>query len=142
MASSYNDLNQQRNNAYWKKYQAEKRISENQRLLDERLYPAKASLAEQHERCISLEDSHKQIEKEDFEWKGQTFIDFESKLDEIKNKNEDYRKRHLDEARDALNDEITRIENLIYSDRGIIYQMWGVINSIGNEIENLFNEWG
>ena len=45
----------------------------------------------------------------------------------------------IDAALDAVNDEITRCENTIYSNNGLLGRLRSYLNSLLNDLENMFN---
>ena len=72
-------------------------------------------------------------------WKGQTFSDFESAGDDLISENNYYYKHSLDATHDAINDEITRLQNQINNEYGLLGRLASAINSLKNEIRNFFN---
>lgn len=72
-------------------------------------------------------------------WRGQTFRDFQSRGSTLTAENNTFYRASLDAALDAVNDEITRLENQKYNEYGLLGRLSSAINSLANKIENFFN---
>lgn len=72
-------------------------------------------------------------------WEGQTKTVFLIKGKAMTSENDYYYKKSLDRILDALNDEITMLENKRNREYGILGDLASLINSLVNEIENFFN---
>ena len=91
--------------------------------------------------CDSFRDVKKSVQRvirDDYDWTGENFSRFSTYSSSLMDENDAYG-RNLDAVRDAINDEITRLENDMYRQEGLIGYLRALLNSLANEIQNLFN---
>lgn len=137
--SEYRSLCSQRNSAESQRAAANNTIEECQYKI-RRLQNAKETLAAQKGAFKTLKNTDKEtIESKGSDWIGQNFKDFQSKGNELMTENDNYYTNSLDAALDAINNEITRLQNMIYEKYGLIGRLTSWINSLSNKIENFFN---
>lgn len=136
--AEYNKLVSQRNSARAQYNSCSSRINDCDELL-RRLRKAKTAIKEQKETFKSIKKSDKNISKEKHDWEGSTYNSFKKKMGSLVDENEYYYKNSLDHVLDAINDEITRIENKKNDEKGLLGRLGSWINSLSNEIENFFN---
>lgn len=75
-----------------------------------------------------------------YSWAGDRYESFlRNEAGEVTGFNDYYYNYCIDHVLDSLNDEITRIENLILKEKGILGKLGAKLNSLLNEIENFFN---
>lgn len=79
------------------------------------------------------------IYAEQCDWIGSNYTLFTNNMLGVANANYTYYTNSLDYVLDAVNDEITRIENLILKEETILSGLWSLINSLSNELEKLLN---
>lgn len=103
------------------------------------LKKAKESVSDLKKDFNSNQKLDKKLYKEKKEWEGSNHDQFKSNMEILVAQNEDYYKNGLDKVLDALNDEITRLENKLNDDRGLWGWLCSKFNSLGNEIEKMFN---
>ena len=72
-------------------------------------------------------------------WKGETFSVFAAKGNHLLEENNNFYKNSLDAAHDAINNEITRLQNQINNEYGLLGRLASTINSLANRIINFFN---
>lgn len=137
--SEYNSLCSQRSSAINQRTAANNTIEEcNYKI--ERLKRTKETLTAQKSAFKTLKKADEEtIESKGSEWIGQNFRDFQSKGDELITVNDTYYTSSLDAALDAVNNEITRLQNIVLEKYGIIGKLTSWINSLSNKIENFFN---
>ena len=135
--AEYEALKRQRSDAEREYRQRENRIHEYDYLLS-RLRPAYRELYDEKHtfREIWAQENKNANEKRD--WKGSHYNRFETDANMICEEDRSYH-RSLDYTLDALNDEITRIENLRMQEYGILGRLGSWINTLANKIENFFN---
>lgn len=117
---------------------AKKRMAHYEGLL-ERLKPVKkeiSSLKYAFLYDVKKPDAHN---KESDLWVGEQYRGFQRDIEALESENDNYYRGSLDYILDALNDEITRVENLYLAEQGLVGRLAGVINSLANEVENFFN---
>lgn len=119
--------------------EAKRRIEANTDTL-RRLENAKKRIRLLKDEFKSIEKANKELKKEKHKWKGERQNKFMQDMRHIDSVCHYYYLNHLDRIHDEINDRMTKIENEIMSDNGIIGNLAASINSIGNEIENLFNQ--
>ena len=94
-----------------------------------------------YECCDSFKDVKKNVKRlvrDDYKWTGENYNLFSSYSSSLRGANDDYY-RNLDEARDSINDEITRLENEMYRQEGLIGHLRALLNSLANKIQNVSN---
>lgn len=106
-----------------------------------RLKRTKAILTEQKRTFASIKKNDKDIvdKKKRSAWSGSCFSSFRSSGGALIDTNEGFYRNSLDGALDAVNDEITRLENQKYNEYGLLGRLSSTINSLANKIENFFN---
>ena len=135
----YNRLVNQRSDA-WRRYNNSQNTIEDCEYKISRLKRTKDALTQ-------LKSSFAEVRKSDERavrdkrnnWKGQKFDDFQKKGSVMISEDEIFYEGSLDAALDAVNNEITRLENVKYNQFGILGQLSSWINSLSNAIENFFN---
>ena len=106
----------------------------------ERLKKTKESLSDAKKTFSSVKSSDDEvIEKKRSEWVGENFQLFQIKGIDVVTENSRYFTNSLDMALDAINNEITLLENQIYESRGVLGRLQSWLNSLANRIENYFN---
>ena len=91
--------------------------------------------------CDSFRDVKKDVRRvlrDNYDWTGENFNRFSNYSSFLRDENENYY-RNLDDARDAINNEITRLENDMYRQEGLIGYFRALLNTIANKIQNFFN---
>lgn len=137
--SEYESLKAQRRNARGQYQATQGRIEDCEYRLS-RLRRTKATLTEQKSLFKTLKNEEKTaVEKKRDNWMGQTFRDFQTKGNDLLSENESFFTGSLDAALDAVNNEITRLENQIANEYGLLGRLASWINSLSNKIENFFN---
>ncbi len=105
----------------------------------ERLKEAKQSIKSQKEEVSSKKYdasvSHAFIR----EWKGTRKDEYQAQVEEGLLSGYGTYYNQTDQALDEINDEITRLENEVYEQEGIIGWLHSRVNSLRNTIENLMN---
>ena len=114
------------------------RIEENEYLL-KRLRSVKETVAEQKKAFKQIKKDDKNTIKDKYSWKGSNYNDFKSKGADLLDEDERYYKHSIDYVLDSLNNEITRIENEILKEYGLLGRLGSAINSLTNKIVNFFN---
>lgn len=106
-----------------------------------RLKRTKTILAEQKRAFASIKRNDKDIVDKERQgaWSGSCFSSFRSSGGALVDTNEEFYRNSLDGALDAVNDEITRLENQKYNEYGLLGRLSSAINSLANKIENFFN---
>ncbi len=104
-----------------------------------RLRPVKNTVSDLKDRFRDIKKADEKLLDEKREWTGQKYSDFLVKGQDVEGCNSYYHKYVLDHVLDALNDEITRIENLRLEEYGLLGRLGAKLNSLGNAIENFFN---
>lgn len=106
-----------------------------------RLKRTKETLTEQKRAFSAIKKDDKGIveQKKRSTWSGTRFSDFRSSGELLVETNETFYRISLDGALDAVNDEITRLENQKYNEYGLLGRLSSTINSLANKIENFFN---
>ena len=136
--TDYNSLRTQRNNKQLEYDQTKRRIARYEERL-ERLKPVKREISELKDVFslrVKLQD-HYNINSRS--WKGTKYdrlLDFADQIDE---ENRTYFFDSMDYVLDALNSEITRLENLCLKEYGLLGKLLSAINSLTTMIENEFN---
>ena len=74
-----------------------------------------------------------------YAWKGAKYDVFSGYASSLMEANKNYYD-NLDNARDAINSEIGRLENQLYSQDGLLGQLRSLINTLARKIENFFND--
>ena len=92
-----------------------------------------------HDAFGSVIRNDKNTVKDQYEWTGRRYQDFVSDGDELCSINENYRDYSLDKVLDALNNEITRYENLYLEEHGLLGRLTAKLNGLINQIENWVN---
>ena len=137
--NDYASLESQKRNAQSQYNSTKDRIEEYEHNIS-RLKTVKAALAEQKE-------SFRSIMTKDIvlflpigrRWKGQTYQDFKTKGSDLIDEDNAYYITALDAALDAVNLEITRLQNKIYNEYGVLGRLASLINNLTTAIENCFN---
>lgn len=137
--SEYASLQAQRRNAQ-SDYNAAKECIEDCEYKIRRLHKAKTTI-------VGLKAEFKALKKSDaetitskgYEWVGQNYKNFQSKGDSLISINESYDTGSLDASLDAVNTEITKLENLRLQEYGLLGKLAAWINSLTNTIDNYFN---
>lgn len=104
-----------------------------------RLRAAKESIADLKSDFKDNKKLDKKMKKEERKWEGSTNDTFKSKMDVLIDTNDDYYKYSIDYTLDSINNEITRLENVKLSEKGLLGRLGASINSLANKIENFFN---
>ncbi len=126
-------------NATQRSYNAcENRIEDCDELL-RRLRPAKESIEDLKESFKENKKLDKKLKKEKRKWKGSTNDKFITEMESLIEVNDDYFENSLDVVLDAINTEITRIENIRLKEKGLLGRLGASLNSLANKIENFFN---
>ena len=105
----------------------------------ESLKPAKERIAAAKDAFRDIRRQEKRELNESTDWKGSTKQDFKNRISDILDENDLYYSDTLDTALDSINDEITRLENKVMEEYGLLGRLGSWINSLANEIENFFN---
>lgn len=136
----YESLKAQRRNAQAKYNATLGRIEECEYKIS-RLKRTKATLTEQKRSFASIKKDDKTIvdQKKRSAWSGSCFSSFRLFGAALIDTNEGFYRNSLDGALDAVNDEITRLENQKYNEYGLLGRLSSTINSLANKIENFFN---
>lgn len=136
----YESLKAQRRNAQAKYNATLGRIEECEYKIS-RLKRTKATLTEQKRSFASIKKDDKTIidQKKRSAWSGSCFSSFRLSGAALIDTNEGFYRNSLDGALDAVNDEITRLENQKYNEYGLLGRLSSTINSLANKIENFFN---
>lgn len=135
--AEYESLKRQRYDAEREYRMRENRIQEYDYLLG-RLRPAYRELYQEKHTFKDIWNQDKNLADEKRQWKGSNFDRYQRGANTICDEDRNYHKS-LDYALDALNDEITRIENLRLQEYGILGRLGSWINTLANKIENFFN---
>ncbi len=112
---------------------------ENCEYLLKRLKPVKEDLTELKKEFKSNKKTDSRLKDKKYKWKGSKYSDFDYRMETVVEANDSYYKGSIDYVLDSLNDEITRIENQRLNELGLLGRLGSMINSLANEIENLFN---
>lgn len=104
-----------------------------------RLKIVKETVEEQKSRFKALKKEDERIIEAKRSWEGETKKTFVDKGSSMIDENNYYYKYSLDYVLDALNDEITRLENKKYAEYGVLGNLVSLLNSLANKIENFFN---
>ena len=134
----YNRLVNQKKSKQRQYNQCAARIEENEYLL-RRLKPVRDTVAAQKKEFKQIKKEDKNTVKEKYSWEGKNYNDFKSKGNSMMDENEYYYKYSIDYVLDSLNNEITRIENNIMKEYGLLGSLGASINSLTNKIANFFN---
>lgn len=134
----YEGLISRRDNARGQ-YNASMRRIEDYNYMIRRLKNVKTMISDEKKAFKTLKKADEEILDAKRNWEGQTKTDFLTKGDAMTSENNYYYKNSLDRILDALNDEITRLENKRNREYGILGDLASLINSLANEIENFFN---
>ncbi len=112
----------------------------NQRLQHQvdRLNQVKRIVTEQKFNFRPIWGAVSKIIDDSYGWKGNNYDNFQSNGSYLKSDNNRYY-NSIDDVLDAINDEITRLENQIYENEGLIGKLKSWINTLTNRMENLFN---
>lgn len=121
----------QLSNAIWTRDAIQEKI--------DRLITAKQTLGNCYDSYSDISRAVKSDVRGSYEWKGSQYDDFSEIGGALISANRTYND-NIDEARDAINIEIARLENEIYRQDGIIGQLRSLINSLVHRIENFFND--
>ena len=103
-----------------------------------RLNEVKQTLITEKALFASVKSACKSVIETPEVWKGKNRSDFDENGYDLVQLNETFF-RDIDSALDAVNNEITRYENTIASNRGILGRLWSYFNSLANTIENWTN---
>ncbi len=114
------------------------RISDCRKKL-ERLKPAKKRISELKSDFRTIQTREKNYLNRSRDWTGQTEREFRRLAQDVVDENKSYLSNSLDYALDAINDEITRLQNKIMEENGLLGKLGALINSLRNEIEKLLN---
>lgn len=137
--AEYNDLVYQQKCAEEQARQARQRLARYQERA-ERLKPVyRRVYALKHEDFDAIIKKDENIVSGSYEWIGSRYDSFQRDGEDVRGENNRYRDNSLDMVLDALNDEITRYENLCMEEYGLIGRLGAKINSLINRIENYFN---
>ena len=136
----YESLKAQRRSAQARYNAALGRIEECEYKIS-RLKRTKATLTEQKRSFASIKKDDESIidQKKRSAWSGSCFSSFRSFGAALIDTNEGFYRNSIDGALDAVNDEITRLENQKYNEYGLLGRLSSTINSLANKIENIFN---
>lgn len=104
----------------------------------ERLTPVKRILTEQKELFRIVKSKCNTNLEAPEEWKGRTKVQYDQHSMALKQGNESFY-QDMDAALDAVNNEITRCENAIYSNNGLLGRLRAYLNSLLNDVENMCN---
>lgn len=107
-------------------------VKENEKKI-QKLETAKKSVKE-----VKEELRNNKIDINCDEWKG---INANNYRDFIDNTIDEFNEYYslVDDVEDSINDEITRLQNEIYNNEPIIGKLKVLLNSLKNEVENIFN---
>lgn len=135
--ASYEQLVCEKETAERNKAEAEntKRAIENK---IDRLNTVKSTLAGLYESYSGINTSVKKVVDQDYEWKGSNYDSFSNNGSLLVSASKQYYK-NIDEARDSINSEITRLENEIHKQILLIGSLVALINTLASKIENFFN---
>ena len=137
--AEYNDLVCQRNRAEEQAQQARARLARYQERA-ERLKPVyRRVYALKHEDFDAIIKKDNNTVGGSYAWIGSRYDSFQKDGEHVRGENTQYRNDSLDLVLDALNDEITRYENLCMEEHGLLGRLGAKINSLINRIENYFN---
>lgn len=136
--AEYNQLVSEKTSAESQYSACEGRIEDCEYLL-RRLRAAKRSITELKGEFKTNKKLDKKLHEESHDWKGSTYNSFSSKMETLREENENYYKHSIDHILDSLNNEITNVENRHMQEYGLLGQLGSWINSLANKIENFFN---
>ena len=136
--SEYNRLVNDKANAQYKLNNAIKQRDVIQYKID-RLKTAKAALAEEYSSFSDVKRTVKRDVQQKYEWEGAQYDRFSGYGTALVNAYQIYH-ANLDDARDEINLEISRLENQLYEQEGLMGQLRSLINSLVHRIENFFND--
>lgn len=118
---------------------AQKRIEEYEARL-RRLRPVKETVAAKKREFDGVRSKDKTAITKKYNWQGEKYKTFsDDKGEDLLNEDDLFYKQGLDKVLDALCDEITRLENLIAGEHGLIGRLYALFNSIMNAIETATN---
>ena len=120
----------QLSNAIWTREAIQEKIDQ--------LKTAKRTLGNCYDSYSDISRAVKSDISASYEWNGSQYDRFSEFGDSLITANKTYND-NIDEARDAINSEIARLENEIYRQDGIIGQLRAWINTLAHKIENFFN---
>ena len=135
--AEYDNLVRQKDSAQSQYNACSSRIEECDYLL-RRLRPAKEAIVDLKSAFKSNKKVDKKIYNDKHEWEGSTYDSFKSKMSYALETDEIYFDS-IDSVLDALNNEITRVENERMKEYGLLGEIGSWINSLANKIENFFN---
>lgn len=136
--AKYNSLKSKKKNLKYQKSECENRIAENEYKI-KRLKKAKKNVTELKTEYRNLKRNDNALKNRNATWKGSTLKKYKSEGEEVNTENGNYYKQGLDRVLDSLNNEITRLENENYNEKGFLGKIVSSINSLTNKIENFFN---
>lgn len=138
--------NSEYENLLSQKYSAESRYNATQNRIEDyeyrikRLKAARDIVADQKTDFRNVKRSDKGIiDAKQSGWRGQTYQDYCAKGNEMTLENDRYCQNTLDAALDALNNEITLLQNEKLHEYGILGDLASWINSLINKIDNFLN---
>lgn len=134
----YEELKSQQRTARNRYNASQERIEEYDYLI-RRLKKVKEEVKEQKSRFKTLKKADEKILDAKRSWEGQTKKSFATKGESMAAENDYFYKYSLDYVLDALNDEITRLENKRNAEYGVLGNLASLLNSLANKIENFFN---
>lgn len=134
----YENLKSQQRTTQRKYIASQERIEEYDYRI-RRLKNAKETVKEQKSRFKALKKDDERIIEAKRSWEGETKNTFVDKGASMIDENNYYYKYSIDYVLDALNDEITRLENKRYAEYGVLGNLASLLNTLANKIENLFN---
>lgn len=105
----------------------------------ERLHNAKRLLDDMYDEYYYVKKEVSKDINHKYNWKGAKYNQFSGYGDALKNSNDAYY-ANLDNVRDDINLELSRLENQLYEQEGLLGQLKAFINSISHKIENFFND--
>ena len=104
-----------------------------------RLRPVKDSISSLKSKFRTVKGSDKTGITQAYTWKGDTFERFKQMGDTVITEDELFYSAGLDTVLDSVNDEITRLENQILREYGLLGNLCSLLNSLLNEVENALN---
>lgn len=105
----------------------------------DRLKAAKRALSEEYDSFSVVRKTVKNDVQQSYEWQGAKYDLFSAYGSSLVNANNTYY-ANLDDARDEINLAISRLENQLYEQEGLMGRLRSLINSLAHRIENFFND--
>lgn len=121
------------------RYSACEQRIENNRELIRQLKAQKTAVSDLKDLYKTHRKITKELHEEERKWKGFNNDFYNFKMDSVELEDETYYNNSLDYVLDSINNEITRLENLILEEFGLLGDLGASINTLATKIENFFN---